>query len=73
MGGAEPSAELGEEDVGADSQQQGLLLNEAVAASIKNTVEKKVELCQYATLMRKQFKDVCVCVFQTQCSLFLHM
>lgn len=57
MGGAEPGAELGEEDVGANSQQQRLLLNEAVAASIKNT---EVEMCQYVRLMRNQFKDVCV-------------
>lgn len=41
MRGTEPGAELGEEDVGANSQQQGLLLNEAIAASIKNTVRKR--------------------------------
>lgn len=41
MWGAEPGAELGEEDVGANSQEQGLLLNEAIAASIKNTVTKR--------------------------------
>ena len=41
MGGAEPGAELGEEDVGANSQQQGLLLNEAITASIKNTATKR--------------------------------
>ena len=45
MRGAEPGAELREEDVGADSQQQGLLLNEAIAASIKNTGEKKRWKC----------------------------
>lgn len=37
MGRAEPGAELGKEDVGADSQQQRLLLNEAVATSVKNS------------------------------------
>lgn len=40
MGGTEPGAELGEEDVGADCQQQGLLFNETVTASIKNTVKR---------------------------------
>lgn len=36
MGGTEPGAELGEKDVRTNRQQQGLLLNETVAASIKN-------------------------------------
>lgn len=35
MGGAEPGAELGEEDVGAYSQQQSFLFNETITASIK--------------------------------------
>lgn len=34
MGSAEPGAELREEDVGADGQQQSLLLDQAIAASI---------------------------------------
>lgn len=42
MGSTEPGAKLGEEDVGANSQQQGLLLNEAIAASIKNS-QKEVK------------------------------
>lgn len=35
MGRTEPGAELGEEDVGADRQQQGLLFNETITTSIK--------------------------------------
>lgn len=35
MGGAKPGAQLGEENVGSNSQQQRLLLDEAVAASMK--------------------------------------
>lgn len=48
MGGTEPGAELGKEDVGANSQQQSLLLNETIAASIKNTVKRggNVPVCQ---------------------------
>lgn len=48
MGGTEPGAELGEEDVGADCQQQGLLFNETITASIKNTVKRggNVPVCQ---------------------------
>lgn len=42
MGSTEPGAKLGEEDVGANSQQQGLLLNEAIATSIKNS-QKEVK------------------------------
>lgn len=34
MGSAEPGAELREEDIGADGQQQRLLLDEAIAASV---------------------------------------
>lgn len=41
MGGAEPGAELGEEDVRSYSQQQSFLFNETIAASIrKNRVKK---------------------------------
>lgn len=37
MGGTEPGAELREEDVGADCQQQGLLFNKTITASVKIT------------------------------------
>lgn len=57
MGGAEPSAELGEENVGANSQQQRLLLNETITASIKNTVKRSgnMPVCQ---VNGKLFREV---------------
>ncbi len=64
MGGAEPGAELGEENVGANSQQQGFLLNEAVATSIKSTVERGgvVPVCQ---VNEKTVQGcVCLCFFK---------
>lgn len=48
MGSAEPGAELREEDVGADGQQQRLLLDEAIATSINKRKNKTVrggEMC----------------------------
>lgn len=62
MGSAEPGAELREEDVGADGQQQSLLLDEAIAASIwkknKKKKQKKKKLldskmCQCVRLVGK--------------------
>lgn len=52
MGSAEPGTELGKEDVGANSQQQGLLLNEAITASILKQ-SKRGEMCQCVRLRRK--------------------
>lgn len=41
MGSTEPGAKLGEEDVGANSQEQGFLLNEAITTSIKKNGHKE--------------------------------
>lgn len=56
MGSAEPGAELREEDVGADGQQQRLLLDEAIATSINKGKKKTVresEMCQCVRLVGK--------------------
>lgn len=48
MGGTEPGTELGEEDIGAHSQQQGLLLDEPIPTSAKHKVKigGNVPVCQ---------------------------
>lgn len=56
MGSAEPGAELREEDVGADGQQQSLLLDKAIATSInkrKNKTVREGEMCQCVRLVGK--------------------
>lgn len=56
MGSTEPGAELREEDVGADGQQQCLLLDEAIATSInkrKNKTVREGEMCQRVRLVGK--------------------
>lgn len=58
MGSAKPGAKLGEKDIGTNSQQEGLLLNEAIAASIKKS--NREEMCQYVRLMG-QIVQGCVC------------
>lgn len=68
MGGTEPGAELGEEDVGADCQQQSLLLNETITAPIKNTVKRRgsVPVCR----VNEKTIQGYACFCQTQSSLF---
>lgn len=58
MGSAEPGAELREEDIGADGQQQRLLLDEAIAASVGGgeTYQSGCEICQCVRLVGKWFK-----------------
>lgn len=56
MRSTEPGAQLREEDVGADGQQQRLLLDEAVATPIEKRKKKNVrkgELCQCVRLVGK--------------------
>lgn len=73
MGSAEPGAELWEEHIGANSQQQRLLLDKAIAASIKKKKKIKVgEMCQCVRLLGKWFKDVCVWYSNTALSLSTH-
>ena len=73
MGGAEPGAELGKEDVGADSQQQGLFFNETIATSIKNIVKKggNVPVSQVNENAVQGYVNVCFC--QRHYSQFLQM
>lgn len=59
MGGTKPGAELREEDIGANSQQQSLLFNETIPTSIKTTVKRggSVPVCQVNEMTVKE------CVF----------